>query len=1118
MTFVHTAHGVGQIVATETMRGRTRHKVAGAGFEVWLDATEVHTASLGDINEDNSTTLPYDPTPQYPSDMWSHDTTIQPGDQEIDAEDRLSPSDSLNFDSRSNRAYPGPDPSLFAKGAGLQVGPWSNDDWEQIENHDPTDEYRNHPDGWSHQPTEQDYADWEAKHRRNAAKIDSEGNEYPRELGDDQWYDDDDADHGYDGDTGTTHKKSNLGPKYASWLLEAQDNGDDTVSRFRRDPIQEINRMGYLWTGGVEEPETREYGRLVEADKQLREAAWNDVRQKAQRLRREGRVHVLHKQSGNIYANVDGDHGNYSVMISKVGVRNQSIDKWACSCDWGKWAFLRKISYVGRLCSHGYATYLELMSDQHKGNPGRFVHPYADPATMMSPLKRRKTSSLTDDFQDYVDDYRDGHVDLDAADNFISLPEHGEPLSHDEVSDIYDWARDNASERQPRDYKQHYTAAEDGVKVLRTQPHGLTPDLVKVPGPEDSYFVDVEEDERETTGPGQTVLSMVDALGNRYTPASFWRTADETELVPEDTDLPAAAEPAAEVSDPGVATPRIPDSTGPARKEETGANGGTDGTSGFNMSDFTSIAEPVIEGVSQFAGPVAEGIGSAIGGIFSSRTADYDYDGPTNTGVPEGDIEHLRELSDEEADYGHRDSQNQELADLVDSLHEDGFAASPIVAALDYRDDESGPSYRDHSISRHRGNGMYSTFLDGKGMHSADTLQGIKETIDDHLDGTRREGSYGAGNQDAAPPGGAYWQPGGGSWADGPANGSGPDPKFWRGTSEDLIERGDNDIEEVDVTEGEGETHYLDKGDYPSQGKSARRRRARSEPDVFPEDTSEKAKDFRTEYEPDMTREGSGGWQRMLDERKAQQRRDRNQEEFHYQMPGTMSMPKYNEDGTTKSARRRYADEEKVRNNLIQSLGEEIEGIGLYNDFLDDAEDAGDDFAAAAIEHTIEDEHEHVDHFSDALEGAGRRAEAGKHDTPAQGMFDKARSADDWDENGSPHSHSIPELDHDWQWTSEPPMMKKKPGPNPKGVGRHRAEASNDIVRQFQASGGGALAGSGGGNFGDDAIAGQARKFLAKTAGRVYSLAEQQELVDESHPNGARNKPNDDDLAGTHYV
>jgi len=76
----------------------------------------------------------------------------------------------------------------------------------------------------------------------------------------------------------------------------------------------------------------------------------------------------------------------------------------------------------------------------------------------------------------------------------------------------------------------------------------------------------------------------------------------------------------------------------------------------------------------------------------------------------------------------------------------------------------------------------------------------------------------------------------------------------------------------------------------------------------------------------------------------------------------------------------------------------------------------------------------------------------------------------------------------------------------------------SDIVRQFQASGGGALnaPSSGGGSYSDDAIAAQARGLL-RTAGRVYSPAEQRELEEESHVLGARNL-NGLDLEGTHYL
>ena len=82
--------------------------------------------------------------------------------------------------------------------------------------------------------------------------------------------------------------------------------------------------------------------------------------------------------------------------------------------------------------------------------------------------------------------------------------------------------------------------------------------------------------------------------------------------------------------------------------------------------------------------------------------------------------------------------------------------------------------------------------------------------------------------------------------------------------------------------------------------------------------------------------------------------------------------------------------------------------------------------------------------------------------------------------------------------------------PTKKAAGREES----DIVRRFHASG--AAEAINGPTRSDDDIAGHARKFLAKTAGRVYSLAEQQELIDE--PGTARNKPTREDLLGTHYV
>ena len=290
MGAVHTSYGPGEIVSTETMHGRTRHLVAGNGFRVWVDATQVRTAEAEEglfsyqfgphrqrddddqvwpyLMEaanttiepatdvmDNSTTLPYDPSPQYPTEIWSQDANIQPGEQEIDKDQRLSPSDSRSLNRRKpSHPYPGPDPSLFVKGGG-----GSTEDSE-------------------------------------------EGQE------------------------------SDLGPKYATWML-SQPEGDDPVSRFRRDPVAEIQRRGYLMASEHEDAHMADYGRLIEADKQLRQAAWADVRKKAVRLRREGRVHVKDLGTDRIYATVEGDHGTYEVMIAKSGaLGGQSVSNWHCSC------------------------------------------------------------------------------------------------------------------------------------------------------------------------------------------------------------------------------------------------------------------------------------------------------------------------------------------------------------------------------------------------------------------------------------------------------------------------------------------------------------------------------------------------------------------------------------------------------------------------------------------------------------------------------------------------------------------------------------------------------------------------------------------------------------------
>ena len=931
MAHVHTPHGVGEIVDSESLRGRTQYKVAGPGWTLWLDATKCAAATTVDDGNafDNSTTLPYNPSPQFPTELFAQEQAIQPGDYSIDADERLHSSDSRSFkDKKPEHKYPGPDSMLFAgpkpwekESANYPLGPgyerpgfedeavqeyvdhlqkhdylapaqkilpWTNDDWERAEAHDPTDKYRNHPDSWSHQPTEQDYADWEARH-------------------------------------------GSLGPKYATWMLAAPE-ADDSLSRFKRDPIQEINRQGYLLTAGQDFSEMEDYGHLIEADSHIRQAAWSDVREKAQRLRREGRVKVEHLTPNNIYAKVDGDHGEYTVMIQKTG--GQSIDQWACSCDWGKWAYKRKISYVGRLCSHGYASYLEMQSANAKKNPGKF---YPGPAWEKRIPRTHMMASITDDFKDYADDFNDGHIDMDAADNFIDLPERDKDYSDDQVDEIYDYARENQTQRKQREFKVPYTFDPEKVwksaDVLHTSPQSLTPDLIEVPEGEDSEFVDVTEDERDTTGPEGIVhegrYAFVDANGNGYNirtaqpEAPLEEDDDQPGLTPADADTadpstppadsttdPATAgetAPADVVADPAAAQQQVPGSYFPQEQGGGGMAGG-----GMGSFDPSMIISPVIQGISGIGMPIAEGIGqglsSAMGNLFAMKKASSD-----------DLLNELRSLSDKGPEPGHADSHNDKVRDVIEELRDRGADVDQIVASIRQADAQYFPSNPNGWDNYH-----WDIYDKQRGLKDPTAVrpdQDIRPLTQDPfgpqgpLSGPRPglvpvadPSSRPQGNAVPFGPkdyfrtaGGGFDEEGGPEWVDRDFAGSGPDSKDWWGTSEEGVEEFDRSGSHQDV-------------------------------DVFESD-----------------------------------------------------------------------DDEIIK------------------------------------------------------------------------------------------------------YTKDTPQQKA---------------SSNDVVRQFQASGGGALATGpgGGGSFSDDDIAANAKSFLKKTAGRVYSVAEQDELMKEAHPQGARNMPNEDDLRDTHYL
>ena len=294
--------------------------------------------------------------------------------------------------------------------------------------------------------------------------------------------------------SGGYFRPAGLSDRYAYFDLEATDH-DSPVAQFRRDPVGYIRTCGHLWTDGDDGLEKyADYTQLIDVDPTMREAAWTDVRRKAMRLRHEGKVQVNDHGSGRIYATVEGDNGTYDVMIVKGGSYGglgggQSVTDWACSCPWGRWAFKRQMSYVGRLCSHGYAAYLEMQ--RRDIGPEHF---------------RKKTAGVVEDYKDWL---KDNDQVPEAASIASYLNTTALNLDDDDVHKLYDYADDNYAESPERDFKAPYTndpeVAYKEADLLRTRPQSLTPDLKAVPEGEDEVWMDVTKDDRETTGPDQIV-------------------------------------------------------------------------------------------------------------------------------------------------------------------------------------------------------------------------------------------------------------------------------------------------------------------------------------------------------------------------------------------------------------------------------------------------------------------------------------------------------------------------------------------------------------------------------------------------------------------------------------
>lgn len=132
---------------------------------------------------------------------------------------------------------------------------------------------------------------------------------------------------------------------------------------------------------------------------------WKDVRDKASRLRSTGSVFDLSYGEDIITAKVRGDSGTYDVELYRQNPTDKTVTFWSCSCPWGKWAFKRQETYVGRFCSHVLATYWEVQSQDvlRVMNPDQYAASSSGPWTLAPLLRKANARGVVSSDQDFSD-------------------------------------------------------------------------------------------------------------------------------------------------------------------------------------------------------------------------------------------------------------------------------------------------------------------------------------------------------------------------------------------------------------------------------------------------------------------------------------------------------------------------------------------------------------------------------------------------------------------------------------------------------------------------------------------------------------------------------------------
>jgi hypothetical protein len=151
------------------------------------------------------------------------------------------------------------------------------------------------------------------------------------------------------------------------------------------------------------------YTALLDSDRLVREAAWKDVRAKASRMYREGDVKVQLNSGREIRARVTGDTSTYDTQVHRKNAFGDGVTYWDCDCAWGKHAYLRQRTFVGRMCSHALATYWAMQAKTLPENKNKRINDKTERHTLGAVIDEDPHSQAAESDYNPSENYPDGY-------------------------------------------------------------------------------------------------------------------------------------------------------------------------------------------------------------------------------------------------------------------------------------------------------------------------------------------------------------------------------------------------------------------------------------------------------------------------------------------------------------------------------------------------------------------------------------------------------------------------------------------------------------------------------------------------------------------------------------